>query len=144
MFGLKLDAKKIAVGVAGKGVGLAVAHKVNNIPFVQKQKWYLRALGLLVIGEVVLPKVGEMLMGKGKKGAGDFVAGASQAMGTYATGIAMGNIEATKSFVPAITGYEDNVYLGAVIDDSGDQPAEMGGYEDNPVSGADDVYGEGY
>lgn len=141
MKGLNLDLKKIAAGVAGKGIGLVIAHKVNNVPFVQKQKWWLRAIGMLALGEVVLPLVAEKLMGKGKKGASDFTTGVSQAMGTYATGIAMGNIAATKSLVPAISGYEDSVYMGAVYEE-GEQQENMGAYEDEPVSGTEesDVY----
>ena len=48
-------------------------------------------------------------------------------------------MEATKSLVPEIKGYEDNAYLGAVYE--GEEKEEVvEGYEESPVSEHTDVY----
>lgn len=132
MKGLNLDFKKIAVETAGNAAGLVLCTQVQKIGFIKNiQKPVLKGLVMIGLAKVALPKLAEMLMGKGKKGASDFVTGASQSMATYGIGHIMANTDATKNFVPAITGYENNPYdsLGTVIEEP--EPETLQGYEDD-------------
>ena len=145
MLGLKLDFKKIGMSAAGNAVGLMAVTQINKISFIKNiQKPVTKGLVTLLLGKIAIPFIAQKAGLSGKKG-GDFVDGVSEAVGVYGIGQILSNVDATKNLVPVISGYEDSVYLGAVYEDQpADQPAGMGNYEDNPVSGTDDVYGEAY
>lgn len=141
MKGLNIDFKKIAVSTAGTAVGLVAVTQVNKIGFIKNiQKPLIKGLVMVGLGQVLLPMLASKLVGKGKSGAGDFVTGASNAITTYGVGHMLSNMEATKSLVPEIKGYEDNAYLGAAYEDDGNYNESVQGYEDAPVTEHTDVY----
>lgn len=138
MKGLNIDFKKVALGTLGEGAGLAAAHKVNGISFIQKQKPMIRGLALIGIGKILLPILAAKMAGKGKSAQSHLIEGLGAGISTYGAGVILSNMDATKSFVPPIAGYEDNIYLGAVYDQYQDGNNGMSGADDEEMSGADD------
>ncbi|MEO5892265.1 MAG: hypothetical protein ABIQ31_18605 [Ferruginibacter sp.] len=143
MKGLKLDFKKIGMVTAGNAAGLVAVHQVNQLKFLNNpakpMKPVLKGLITLLLGRIGVPYIAGMTGLAGKKG-GDFVEGVGQAMSTYGTAQILANTPATAKMVPAIAGYEDNIYgMGLIADD--DQSVD--GYEDavyGPGDDTDDVY----
>lgn len=156
---LGIDFKAVAMKAAGHAGGVAVYSSLNNLPFMKKQKPLNKGLIAAAIGYLAVPIIASKLKLGGKKGG--IIEHVGEGIGIVGLMQIANANENTAKFVPKIAGTDDDINgLGLITEDdvSGindeviygldefgnevagyEQDPTLRGYEQNPVSGPDDI-----